>query len=74
MLNAFDRDSADFSKMATLSSGEKLFIGGILHRTVMEVNEHGTKAAAVTIAQMSEGPRWKHRNPKRFTWTGRFSI
>ncbi len=64
MLNAFDRDSADFSKMATLSSGEKLFIGGILHRTVMEVNEHGTKAAAVTIAQMSEGAALETQEPK----------
>ena len=64
MQDAFDRDSADFSKMAALPSGEKLFIEDILHRTVMEVNEHGTKAAAVTIAMMGEGAALETQEPK----------
>ena len=64
MQDAFDRDSADFSKMAALPSGEKLFTEDILHRTVMEVNEHGTKAAAVTIAMMGEGAALETQEPK----------
>jgi serine protease inhibitor len=64
MQDSFDRNSADFSKMAALPSGEKLFIRDILHRTVMEINEHGTKAAAVTIAMMGEGAALETQEPK----------
>ena len=46
---AFDSGRADFSRMAPLESlGENLYIGEVLHKTFVEVNEEGTEAAAVT--------------------------
>ena len=40
---------ADFSRMADLEVlGENLYIGEVLHKAVVEVNEEGTEAAAVT--------------------------
>lgn len=47
LINAlvFDAQKADFSKMSQ-SSG--LFIGDVLHKTFINVDESGTKAAAVT--------------------------
>jgi serpin B len=42
---AFDPNKADFSNMA---KGQKLFISDVRHATVMQVDEKGTKAAAVT--------------------------
>ncbi len=40
---------ADFSRMATLEIlGKNLYIGEVLHKAVVEVNEEGTEAAAVT--------------------------
>ncbi|HVA88323.1 MAG TPA: serpin family protein [Chloroflexota bacterium] len=42
---AFDARQANFSAMAR---GQQLFISDVRHATVMEVDEQGTKAAAVT--------------------------
>lgn len=47
----FDPDEADFSAMGTLPEGN-LYIGSVLHRTVLKVNEKGTEAAAATIVNM----------------------
>ena len=45
--------AADFSRMT--ASGEKeLYIGELLHKTHIEVDEYGTKAAAVTAGKMTE--------------------
>ena len=51
MSTAFDADNADFSKLGTSSVGN-LFVGEVLHKTFIEVNENGTKAGAVTSVMM----------------------
>lgn len=46
---AFAPGAADFSRMADLAVlGRNLYIGEVLHKAVVEVNEEGTEAAAVT--------------------------
>ena len=46
---AFSPGLADFSRMADLEVlGKNLYIGEVLHKAVVEVNEEGTEAAAVT--------------------------
>ena len=46
---AFAPGLADFSRMADLEVlGKNLYIGEVLHKAVVEVNEEGTEAAAVT--------------------------
>lgn len=47
MGSAFKR-SADFSQMGTTDTG-KLFIGQVIHKTKITVNEQSTKAAAATV-------------------------
>ena len=46
---AFAPGLADFSRMADLEVlGQNLYIGEVLHKAIVEVNEEGTEAAAVT--------------------------
>ena len=46
---AFAPGRADFSRMADLERlGKNLYIGEVLHKAVVEVNEEGSEAAAVT--------------------------
>jgi serine protease inhibitor len=47
---AFDRNRADFTRM--IDGLDKLYIGGVLHKTFLEVDEEGSTAAAVTGIQM----------------------
>lgn len=51
MTNAFE-DTADFSKMADTSTG-CLYINRVLHKTYIQVDRAGTKAAAVTAVEMT---------------------
>ena len=53
MATAFDSSTADFSKMATSSKGN-IFIGDVLHKTFISVDELGTKAGAVTKVEMND--------------------
>ena len=41
------KDSADFSKMAD-TTDKSFFIGDVIHKTYIDVDEQGTKAAAIT--------------------------
>ncbi len=50
MPEAFDPDKADFSKMGTGS--DDIYIGRVLHKTYMAVNEKGTRAGAATAVEM----------------------
>ena len=48
MAEAFDPAAADFSGMAKVAEGQRIFISEVRHKAFAEVNEEGTKAAAVT--------------------------
>lgn len=47
---AFDPERAQFSRM--IDGPGRLYIGGVLHKTFLEVDEEGSTAAAVTGIQM----------------------
>ncbi|MGG3504940.1 serpin family protein [Paenibacillus lautus] len=53
MIQAFDRDAADFSAMA--DDGEKFWIEKVKHKTVVDVSEKGTEAAAITAVGVETG-------------------
>lgn len=48
----FIPDSANFSKMGSSDSGN-LYVGNVLHKTYIQVDELGTKAGAVTSVEMN---------------------
>lgn len=49
---AFDSDAADFSKLGSSSNGN-IYIGEVLHKSYISVDELGTKAGAVTKVEMA---------------------
>lgn len=49
--DAFNREKADFTKMATYSD-DNLYISKVAHKTHIDVDEEGTKAAAATAVVM----------------------
>ena len=53
MPSAFSGSTAAFSKMAHSSRGN-IYIGDVLHKTFISVDELGTKAGAVTKVQMND--------------------
>ena len=63
--DAFDPDTADFSKMVT-DTDFKIFIGSIVHKTHIELDRNGTKASAATIVtEKSEAGPSPENQPKR---------
>jgi serpin B len=52
MPDAFSEDNADFQKLGKSPKGN-IFIGEVLHKTFISVDELGTKAGAVTKVEMS---------------------
>ena len=50
----FDADRADLSPMATVTDGN-LYVSRILHKTFIETDTEGTRAAAVTAVEMEAG-------------------
>ncbi len=58
MPTAFDKYNADFSDMAQYTEGGKeypLYISDVIHKTCIDLNETGTRAAAVTAVMMEAG-------------------
>jgi serine protease inhibitor len=53
MPRAFDSQTAQFSNMADLDV--PIYIGSVLHKTKVKVDEKGTEAAAVTVVEMRTG-------------------
>jgi serpin B len=53
MKDAFDANRADFSKLGKSSRGN-LYVGEVLHKTFISVDELGTKAGAVTKVEVND--------------------
>lgn len=65
MTNAFDSGKADFYKMlAPGTAGFKPYIDRVIHKTTIDVNETGTKAAAATVVEVNAGSAMPE-DPKR---------
>ena len=54
MTDAFDPNTADFSRMGTSSTGN-IYLSQVIHKTFINVAEKGTKAGAATAVAMTEG-------------------
>lgn len=64
----FDADKADFSLMSATRAHD-LFISKIIHKAVIDVDEAGTEAAAVTVIQMlSRSGMFLHEDPIELTF------
>ncbi len=63
MEKAFDEAGADFSALGTLP-GANLFITDVIHKTHIEVDESGTRAAAVTAVMVAENGMPKVKEKK----------
>lgn len=64
MKQAFSPTQADFSKMTTDANG--LFIGNVIHKAFVDVNEKGTEAAAATTIMVAAGCAMDPKPPKEF--------
>jgi serpin B len=68
----FDGDKADFSLMSSARERD-LFISKIIHKAVIDVDEAGTEAAAVTVIQMlSRSGMFLHEDPIQLTFSRPF--
>ena len=54
MVDACDAAKADFSAMGTTQDGV-LYLDSVVHKTALELDENGTRAAAVTVGGMNNG-------------------
>ena len=55
LASAFSPETADFSRMGTGGGGEPLYIGRVLQKVKVIVDEEGTEAAAATAIEMRAG-------------------
>ena len=61
--DAFDVDLADFSQLGSYEE-QNIYIGNVLHKTFIDVEERGTKAGAVTVVSMKDGSAAPPEDPK----------
>ena len=61
---AFDEKNADFSGMGTSCDDSNLDINRVLHKTYVDENETGTKAAASTVVEMVSEMALEIEEPK----------
>lgn len=52
MESAFSRDDADFTPLAVSSLDENVYVNSVIHKTFIDLDESGTRAAAVTAIDM----------------------
>jgi serpin B len=52
IVSAFDNIKADFSSLGKMDGGENIYISNVLHKTFLELDNSGTRAAAVTAVIM----------------------
>ncbi len=62
IIDAFDKDKANFKKMIILD--ENVYVGEAIHKTHIELNEVGTKAAAITYFGMFENSAYMPNESK----------
>lgn len=62
MPSAFSPKEADFSGMCR---EERLFVGAVLHKAFVAVDEKGTEAAAATVVMMAAGAAPRPETPKQ---------
>jgi serpin B len=65
MTDAFTPSKADFSGMVSVR-GQPLFIGAVLHKAFIAVDEKGTEAAAATAVMKRAGSAMKPEDPLPF--------
>lgn len=63
MKEAFDPAKADFTGIAKATDSDRLFIGAVLHKAFVKVDEKGTEAAAATAVAMPRGGRPPQATP-----------
>jgi serpin B len=57
MVDAFDKEKADFRNLLAIPSGDNVYISGAYHKAFIDVNEKGLEAAAGTaVAMAGAGP------------------
>ena len=59
--DAYSPMTADFSKM----SDDQLYVGDMLHKTFVDVNEKGTEASAITAITMLLNASGKEKTPRK---------
>lgn len=64
MLDVFDGEKADLSSLAQWKDGN-LYVGDVLHKTHIELDRNGTKAAAVTSVIMEAASAMPEDKPKQ---------
>jgi serpin B len=65
MTDAFDARRADFSGMVEGTPPEPLFIGDVLHKAFIGVDENGTEAAAATVVMIGAGAAPPQQEPPK---------